>query len=166
MGFSMGDMNDFISQPSFRGVTFDYRKMVTDNVGVGVEFGWNVFYEEKDYATYTKETGSISGKQFRYCSAVPMLASADYYFSPGEKFSPFAGIGIGTQFTSNELDMGVWALTEDTWHFLLKPEVGVILKAGPGVGVSVTAKYYHAFETKEVDTRSFLAANVGLTWGF
>ena len=119
MGFAMGDFNDFISQPSFRGATFDYRKMLTDKVGVGVEFGWNAFYEEMDYATYTRETGSISGKQYRYCSAVPMLASVDYYFMPGEKLSPFAGLGIGTQFTSNEVDMGVWTLTQDTWHFLL-----------------------------------------------
>ncbi len=78
MGFSMGDFNDFISQPSFRGVTFDYRRMVTPNVGVGVEFNWSAFYEEKDYATYTRETGSISGKQYRYCSVVPMLVSAEY----------------------------------------------------------------------------------------
>jgi len=166
MGFSMGDFNDFISAPSFRGMTFDYRKMVNENVGVGIELGWNVFYEDKDYATYTRETASITGKQYRYCSTVPMLASADYYFAPAEKLSPFAGIGIGTQFTSNEVDMGVWAITEDTWHFLLKPELGVIFKAGPEVGVIVVAKYYNAFKTKELATRSYLTANVGIAWGF
>ena len=166
MGFSMGDFNDFIGQGSFRGATFDYRHMFADNIGVGVQFGWNAWYEDLDYATYTEGTASISGNQFRYCSTVPMLASANYYILPGEKFNPYAGIGIGTMFSSSELDMGVWAFTADTWHFALKPELGFIYEAGPGFGLILSGKYYSAFETKETKSRSYIAANVGIAWGF
>jgi len=167
MGFSTGDFGDFISKPSFRGATFDYRRLLQDNIGVGIEIGWNAWYEEMDYATYTpSETGSISGKQFRYCSTVPMLVSANYYILPGEKFNPFGGLGIGTQFTANEVDMGVWAFTDDVWHFLIKPEIGAIIEVAPGLGVIMSGKYYMAFETKDVSSRSYIAANVGLAWGF
>src|SRR6187549_2649843 len=71
MGFSTGDFNDFIGQASFRGATFEYHHMFADNIGVGFELGWNAWYEQNDYATYTKGTESISGKQWRYCSTVP-----------------------------------------------------------------------------------------------
>ena len=166
MGFSAGDFNDFISKGSFRGGTFEYHHLFTDNIGVGFEIGWNAWYEEKSYDTYTNGTESISGKQFRYCSTVPMLASANYYILPGEQFIPYAGIGIGTEFSSSELDMGTWAFTSDTWHFALKPEIGAIFKAPGGLGIIVSGKYYHAFETEETKTRSYIAANIGFAWGF
>lgn len=44
---------------------------------VGVDAGWNVFYEKKDYDTYTGGTESLSGIQYRYQNSVPLLASAD-----------------------------------------------------------------------------------------
>ncbi len=47
VSFASGDMGEFISAPSFRGAVMEYRKAVTDNVVVGVDFGWNVFYERK-----------------------------------------------------------------------------------------------------------------------
>ena len=53
IGFATGDLGDYIGQPSFRGITFDYHKMVQPNVGVGFSLGWNTFYEDKPYDTYT-----------------------------------------------------------------------------------------------------------------
>jgi opacity protein-like surface antigen len=167
MAFTMGDFNDFIGQACFRGFTFDYRKMLKDNsIGVGFEAGWSAFYEEMDYATYTDGTASISGNQWRYCSTVPLLANANYYFKPGEKINPFGGIGIGTMYSSSELDMATYAFTTDTWHFVVKPELGVIINMNPGMGLIISGKYYSAFETEESDSRSYIAANVGFAWGF
>jgi outer membrane protein len=166
MGFSTGDFNDFISKGSFRGGTFEYHHLFTDNIAAGFEIGWNAWYEEMNYATYTKGTESISGKQFRYCSTVPMMASFRYHILPGEEFNPFAGIGIGTMFSDSELDMGTWAFTTETWHFALDPEIGAVYKFPGGVGALVSAKYYLAFETEESKERSYIAANVGFVWGF
>ena len=54
----------------------------------------------------------------------------------------------------------------DAWHFALKPEVGVIMQTSPGMGVSVSTKYYTAFKTNDVSERSYLAFNVGLVWQY
>lgn len=166
VGFGTGDLGDFISKPSFRGATFEYHRLVKPNLGVGFETGWSAFYEESDYATYTDGTESISGKQFRYCSTVPIMASANYYFKPGEDFNPFAGVGVGTEFSRSDLDMGVYTKQVNTWHFAVKPEVGVIFRVAATTGVVVSAKYYNAFKTAEIGTRSYVAANVGLVWGY
>ncbi|MBL0342770.1 MAG: hypothetical protein IPP71_18900 [Bacteroidetes bacterium] len=167
VGIGTGDLKDFISKASFRGATFDYRKMYMDkHVGIGFELGWSAYYEENNYATYTNGTESISGKQFRYCSTVPVLISANYYLSPLKNINPFAGIGIGTEFSRSDLDMGVFTIQTDTWHFAVKPELGVIIKYGPGAGVIVSGKYYNAFKTSEQGTRSYIAANVGLVWEY
>ena len=83
MGFGMGDLGNFISKTSFRGAAIDYRKLVQPNVGVGFNLGWNVFYEDKAFDTYTSGTESLSGRQFRYSNHIPMLLNADYYLNPG-----------------------------------------------------------------------------------
>ena len=39
MGFGMGDLGDFISKPSFRGATVDFRQMTNDKMGIGFSLG-------------------------------------------------------------------------------------------------------------------------------
>jgi hypothetical protein len=79
MGFGSGDLAEYISQPSFRGGVIEYRKAIKDNVLVGVDFGWNVFYEKKDADTYTSGTEALSGVQYRTQNAIPILVSAEYF---------------------------------------------------------------------------------------
>ncbi len=93
IGFGTGDMHDYIGKPSFRGFTFDYRNLATSNIGVGVDFGWNVFYEEKADDVYEYQNLTYSGKQWRYSNHFPMLAAADYYLKPDANISGYAGLG-------------------------------------------------------------------------
>ena len=167
VGFGVGDLHKFISKTSWRGVNLEYRKLVHDgHVGIGFDLGWNGWYEHPGYITTTQGTQSLSGDQFRYCSTAPMLGSIDYYFQPGSQINPFAGLGIGTEYSYSEVQLGIWSISTDTWHFLLKPEVGVLIQPTPGVGVTVSAKYYNAFKTQEVETRSYVGLNVGVAWTY
>jgi outer membrane protein len=54
MGFATGDLKEFNEAASFRGMSFEYRYMMKPAIGVGFETGYNLFYDEMDYATYTK----------------------------------------------------------------------------------------------------------------
>lgn len=163
-GFAIGDMNDFISAPSWRGMTFEYHNLIQDNIGLGFEIGWNAFYERKDYATYTKDTRSLSGVQYRYCDAVPILATVNYYFSPDQQITPFVGLGIGTQYTENYLDMGLYTINENVWHFAIKPEIGVNFNVNEMFGITMVAKYYGAFKSGDIGSRSYIATNLGFVW--
>ena len=49
-------MQRLYSAASFRGFTLDYRKFVSSNVGVGVDIGWNVFYDDMPAAEYTNKS--------------------------------------------------------------------------------------------------------------
>ena len=68
IGFGTGDLGSFISKASFRGAVFEYQRNINPNLSAGLEIGWNTFYEKKDYDTYTQETVSVSGLQYRYSS--------------------------------------------------------------------------------------------------
>lgn len=166
MGFTNGDFHDYISKPSFRGFAFDYRRMVKENIGVGFESGWNAFYEEKPYDTFTEGTVSLSGKQFRYGFTCPILASADYYLKPGELINPFIGIGIGTMFSRTDVDMGLYTFGDDVWHFALKPEIGVIIAPSYDIGIIIAGKYFNAFESGSSGSRNYFGLNVGIVWAY
>ena len=167
VGFGMGDLNDYISKTSWRGATMEYRSMVDDGIGVGFEVGWNAFYEAPGYTTIKDGTQTLSGTQYRYCSTVPMLVDLNYYLKPDEKINPFVGIGVGTEYSRTDTDMGLYTSRKETWHFAFKPELGIIAEVGPGTGIIISAKYYSALKTQELEqTRSYIAANIGLVWQY
>lgn len=167
VGFGTGDMKEFICNASWRGMTLDYRYMLNGNkIGVGVSTGWNAFYKEKLNSTLTDGTQTLHGDRYNYCSVVPILGMVDYYFSPNQKINPFVGLGVGTAYSQDDVDMGLYTSQTETWHFCLQPEAGVIISPNPGFGFIIAAKYYSAFETSNNPARNYLAANLGFVWQY
>lgn len=166
IGYSTGDFNNFIGKVAFRGMSLDYHNLVTENIGVGFEIGWNYFWEAKDYATYTEGSMSLSGKQYRYCLATPFLVSLNYYLAPGEMINPFIGFGLGTEYTRNELKMGLYERSSDVFHFVMKPEIGVFVNPGGNAGIYISARYYDALKSGNIGKRSYFTTNIGLLWQY
>ncbi|HMG94103.1 MAG TPA: OmpW family outer membrane protein [Chryseolinea sp.] len=166
MGFGTGDLGDFVSQASFRGANIEFRKMVQPNIGIGLTFGWNVFYEELTRESYTVGTSTLTGKQFRYSNNFPMLLGANYYFSPGEKFNPFVGLGVGTIYTRRNTDMNLYTMEQEAWNFALAPEVGFLYNLTDGAAINVSGRYNHGFKAgNELDSdQSYFTLNVGFSF--
>jgi outer membrane protein W len=130
----------------------------------GVDVGWNVFYEQRDYDTYTKNTASISGEQYNYSNQVPILISADYMIKPGETFNPYVGLGLGTMYSRRETDMGMYTFYDDAWHFALKPEIGVFYELNSSNDLKISAKYLTGFSAGDLETQSYFSIGVGLAF--
>ncbi len=161
MGFGVDDLRNFNSKNSFRGITLEWRKMIQPNIGIGLDAGWNVFYERRAYDTYTRGTQSLSGVQYRYTNAFPMLFSGNYYLRPGDKVNPFFGMGVGTLYVEREVDMNLYAATIKDWQFAIKPEAGLLINASPEMDITVALKYYAGFATDDLAGQSYLAMNIG-----
>lgn len=164
MGFPLGDLNDYINEPSFRGFNFGYRYMLDENRAIGLDMGWQTFYELKDLATYTEGTSSITGIQYRYTNAFTASMQIDQVFSEGKDLRPFIGIGAGTSYMRRTLDMGLYRLERDPWQFMLQPEAGVSLYMRNGNSVILSANYYLGFKTQELEAQSFLG--IGIAYAF
>jgi hypothetical protein len=154
IGFAAGDLKEFNEAASFRGMSFEYRYMMKPNMGVGLETGYNLFYDRLDYATYTQGTESLSGIQYRYTHVVPVLAAFDYYLKPDTKVNPFVGLGIGTLYTFRDLDMGMFTMKSDVWQFALRPQVGAIIST-PAADVILGAKYFNGFKANDTEGQSY-----------
>lgn len=165
MGFAMGDLKDYNSSASFRGVSFEYRNLIQPAIGIGFETGYNLFYDREDYSSYTRGTETISGVQFRYSHMVPVLAAFDYYLKPDTYFNPFVGLGIGTLYVNRQVDMGMYRWTEDAWQFALRPEIGVMYsKPGMGTEFILAAKYFSGLAAKELDGQQYFTINLGIVF--
>jgi hypothetical protein len=164
MGFGTGNVKDFTNPVSFRGFTFDYRSLVMDNVGVGVEFGWNVFYEAIPDAVYSVGNVDYSGKQWHTSNHFPMLLGLDYLIKPDAQVTTIAGLGLGTMYTMRNTDMSAYTFETDAWQFALRPELGFIFNANPDLGIMVLGKYYYGFKTGDLPSQGYFAINVGFVF--
>ena len=70
--------------------------MLQPNVSAGLLLGWNVFAEQTDQLI-SFANAEVSGVQYRYVNAFPIMATAHYYFG-GRRNSirPYVGGGAGT----------------------------------------------------------------------
>jgi outer membrane protein W len=165
IGFPMSNLKDYISKTSFRGINMEFNKRVKPYLDVGLEVGWNVFYE-KVTGPYKNGTTTISGVQYRYVNAVPIIAGVKYYKEGKGMAEPYIGLGIGTLYVDQSTDAGLYRFSVDAWQFCARPEIGVILRAknDPSIGVLLGLKYYAAFNTKDLDGQSYLTFNVGIVF--
>ena len=164
IGFGTGDLGSFISKASFRGAVFEYQRNINPNLSAGIEIGWNTFYERKDYDTYTQESVSVSGIQYRYSNHLPMLATVEYNLKPEGPFKPYVNLGIGTMYINRITDMGVLRLRQEAWHFALKPEIGLLYELSLSTDLKVAAKYYTGFAGGDLETQSYFAITVGIAF--
>lgn len=164
VSFGTGDLSDYISKTSWRGALIEYRGAVNSSLLVGVDLGWNVFYEKKDYDTYSIDTESLSGIQYRYQNEVPILVSADYLIKSDGALKPYVGLGIGTMYSERATDMNIYRWLEKTWHFALKGELGVLYEVSYNTNIKFAAKYYNAFKTSDLDSQGYISLSLGMAW--
>jgi hypothetical protein len=164
IGHSVGALNDFIDVNSSRGFSFTYQSPLNDNQSIGIELGWNVFYQKLDYATYTDGTSSISGTQYRYLNSYPVLLSWQYHFSPEDDYDFFVGLGTGLVRLKQEVDMGLFAIQDDAWQFVIRPEAGLIWNYSDYSALKFGVRYYGAFSDNDLPSRSYITTNIGLVF--
>jgi len=166
VGFGVGETADFISSPSFRGFTFDGRGFTDDQFSLGGYFAWQTFYEELGGASYTDGTATLTGNQYRYINAFPMLFQAHYYFGIDE-YEPraYIGAGAGAYKMIQRLNAGVWSLEENNWHFGVSPEVGMFYPVGMDSQFNINFKYHYVFKAKNTIDFSWFGLSVGFAWG-
>jgi hypothetical protein len=166
VGFGAGKTADFIGSPSFRGVTFDGRGFISDQVSIGGYFNWQTFYEDLSGASYVDGTATLTGNQYRYINAFPMLVQAHYYFGTDE-YAPraYLGAGLGTYKMIQRVDAGVWSVEKNNWHFGMSPEVGLLYPFGMGSQLNINLKYHYVFGVDSSIDYSWFGLSVGFAWG-
>lgn len=167
----MNQVKDFTDKASFRGFDLEYHYFLGERFSVGAAIGWDVYYQNKDNATGNfKFSGNdnvytITGNQYRYINTVPMLAIGRYYFTDENSVvRPYAGLGIGTNWTEKRLEVGQFASTVSRWQFALAPEVGMYVPINDQFAFNFGARYNYATKAAHgrVPEIQSLTFNIGI----
>lgn len=166
VSFGLGETADYISTPSWRGLTFDGRGFLSDQFSMGGVFTWTTFYEKLGGATVSDGTTTLTGTQYRYINAFPILVTAHYYTSD-DAYSTraYLGGGIGAYKMNQQTNIGTWAITNNYWQFGVAPEVGVLIPVNMDHQVNISVKYNYVVKTKNATDFSWIGLNLGYAWG-
>lgn len=164
VGIGTGDLGEYIEPASFRGLSFDYQYLVTDNIAVGFGIGWQTFYEDKGYQTVMDGTGTLSGFQYRYLNSFPIHLTGTYFVDTGGDVKPYVGIGIGTIYNVRNTDMGLFTFETNQWHFSFRPEAGIQYDFSYTFGMRLNVRYVQGFNTNDLDGQNYVAVGLGFVF--
>ncbi len=164
VGVPMGDLKDFISPASARGISFDYQYLMTDNIGLGFGIGWQVFYEDIGFQEVQDGTSTLSGYQYHYLNSFPAHFTATYFLDNGGTLVPYAGLGIGVIYNIRDNDFGLFTVENDAWHFSFRPEAGLMFNFNYRFAMKLNARYVQGFNTKDLDGQNYLAIGLGFVF--
>ena len=148
---------------SWRGATFEGRRLVKENVSVGFEAGWQVFFEETA-ETINLDVADVTGDQFRYTNSFPLLLNAHYYVGRRGGVRPFVGTGVGAIIVERRVEIGLVAITESNWHFGVAPEIGVAFPLGWRSAGFLNARWYYAPPSGGAPSQSYFSFGLGVAW--
>lgn len=162
--------NDLISATSLAGGKVEYRKFLPDKpLSFGLSLSWNSY--EQYYSTrtisYDNDTKAITTDMDRVVYTTPVAALAHYYFNYGQAIMPYAGIGLGAQYSEQNIYYNIFLSSDYNWGFLARPELGVLIAPGGqrNWGVLLGASYSYATNknsTLKINDLKNISFNIGL----
>jgi hypothetical protein len=164
--------SDFVKKTSLSGGTFGFRKMLKNKkVSIGADFSWNSYYEYAPTATYQLKDGAVTTDLYKYLyTSIPTI-NAHYYFGGGGDIHPYAGLALGAAYADEQLYYNTF-VTEDTqWGFLVRPEVGALIKVNPQTGWGILAAVRYSYSTNKqtefkIDNLQAIGFQLGVVWGW
>ncbi len=163
VGVPFGDLKDHTGNISGRGLTFEFQTEIEPALTIGINLGYNVFYDREDYDSYSEGTVTLTGIQYRYNNMFPMMINAHYTFGTGT-IMPYVGLGAGTLYNMRSTQMGLYSVKENNWHFLLSPELGFMMDLSADMGIKINAIYDNAFKTRDMDAFGNLRLSIGFVF--
>lgn len=164
-----GDAADFTGGLSWRGASFSGRKMVKDNVSTGFWTAWHVMNESGVGTVGFELEGfddalDLTGDFFRYINSFPIMLNAHWY--SGMVGSPrfFLGLNGGVYYIERRVEVGVFAVDEDNFHFGLAPEAGIAVPMGWRSRGFIGARYNWAASAGGSGSITYWNFFVGLAW--
>ena len=142
---------DFLSKTSWAGGRIEYRHMVQPNVSIGMGMSWNSFDEYVPKTTYQKPDGSgaVTTDLVKEIYTLPLTLSAHYYWIKSKGIIPYAGLGLGAQYSDQTLYFNIFAVEDNNWGFVARPEIGIVYPLSDATGLYLSAAYNYATNKNE-----------------
>jgi hypothetical protein len=164
--FPLGTTAGYIDDVSWRGLSLQGTFKVSPSIGVGFLLGWRYFSESTSNAQEVKDNVTVTGQEYKSIDVAPVLFIIREDFQNSSKWIPFASLGIGTFYTYQSTQLGIYNRLHSGWQFALAPELGIRTETQDSFGFVTSIRYEYGFRTDSVPNLSYLAITAGVLMPF
>ncbi|CAL1519900.1 outer membrane beta-barrel protein [Chitinophaga sp. MM2321] len=161
----LGSLKDYSNKTSFRGWSAGLQYMLNDQLSVGIRTGFQDYYERLPRALYPDKTGDVSAVQSRTLQSIPVQATISYAFTkPGSTVIPYGNLGVGAANMNYEKYWGQFVEKNNSWQFMVSPEVGINVPFGKYSPVMFNANVrynYSPYKYNEITNFNSVQGNIG-----
>ncbi|HRO46070.1 outer membrane beta-barrel protein [Agriterribacter sp.] len=119
--------SDLVSKTSFRGWNANVLYGVTDRLSLGLEAGFNDYYQKYPRQVYDTKDGAISAVLSNSIQTVPVMLKGRFNLAPSGMVQPYVGAGVGGNFVSYSQYLGEFAGSKSGVYFAASPEAGIAI---------------------------------------
>jgi opacity protein-like surface antigen len=158
--------NNFTNKTSLDGFQLEYRKMIKNDLSVGLEINWAGYDKYYPRKTYQIRNGAVTTDFYSYLYTFPMALTVHHYFHLNNMIHPYVGLGLGGTYAEMKLYYSTYVSSDYNWGFLVRPELGAIFKFSDfsGWGLLLGARYNYS-TNKQTDFKINGIQSVGFQLG-
>lgn len=156
------DLNNFISNNSFSGMSVEFLYFLNSSISIGASVSYQYFTERVEGVVSEGDDGFIKGTQFRNLFIVPVLAEVNYYFASSNNFSAYVGTGIGVAFTNNNTEVSRYLYQDKSTNFMIKPELGAMYRIYDNIFMNMGVNYNYINGSDTQVNLGYIGASVGI----
>ena len=164
---AIGDFSDnFVSETSWRGFSFEGRSMVSERISAGIGFTYNRFEQTHDNLVQSAGNGgTISGPVYRYADQLAVKGLVHAYLLQGP-VQPYLGVGLGGVWSYSFAQIADLGQSDSDFEFIASPEVGLTFTAARGassLGLNLAFRYnYTTADFLQVEDAQSIVVAIGL----
>jgi outer membrane protein W len=161
---------DYLTSASLAGANLDYRHFIKDKFSLGIGIHWNTFEEYLSPRVYEKPDGSqaVYTDLVPQVYVVPFLLKGHYYFDAGTTIKPYIGLGLGAQYSKQQVFYNIFVSETDNWGFAARPEVGLMYQfKNANGGLHFNTGFNYATNQNEdfkIDNLKHIGFSIGGWW--
>ena len=138
-------------------------------MSVGSGFSWNSFEQYHPPRVYEKPDGSqaLYTDFVHQVYTLPIYLNAHYYLKGGDKLKPYAGIGLGAQYSEQDAYYNIFVTEEKNWGFVARPEIGLLYRISNYFGLHANVGFNYATNQSEafrIDDLKHVYYSIGIYW--
>jgi outer membrane protein len=163
----MGQMKDFTSPTSGRGMAGSVNYFINDHISAGITIQWTGFYEKDERHTWYEEGVALTANAWKQWYILPLYLNGNYHFLTDGKILPYAGLSLGVAYIEQEAKIGTYDFKDTKWDFAFAPEVGALIPMGleKSWGFNLMLRYQVIFYDKnDINMLTFLNYSFGIYW--
>jgi len=157
--------SDFVDRFSSRGGHLDISLELTYAFHLELSAGLNSFNSVKQGVLSTTD-GDVSGKQFRYLNAIPLMGGFAFHIPLGHGSRVWAGVNGGAAYFDRVVDVGLNEYSLSDWQWGVQPHVGIAFGLGnDGTALFFDGRWNYFWERHGIPAQEYFSFGVGLLFG-